>query len=90
MPKKTIITHYQNNKITLENTWFHGAKLFFNDKLIAANNDFLALDKNKPIMSEKVNINGIDKTIEAFAYATLTVKLQIRVNGEIIGGELFE
>jgi hypothetical protein len=89
MPKKTVVGEYDGNRITVENTWFSGAKLFHNGKLIATNNDLFAIKKNIPLMSAKIFINEVEYLVEVFAYAIITVKLQIKVNGEYVAGERF-
>ena len=89
MPKKTIVGEFEGNKFIVENTWFSGAKLFHGSELIATNNDVFAIKKDKALMSAKVIINEVERVVEVFAFAILTVKLHIKVDGEIIAGEEF-
>lgn len=89
MPKKTIIGEFEGNKFVLENTWFSGAKLFHGNELVATNNGLFALNKNRALMSAKIMIGDVERLVEVFAYAILTVKLQIRVDGEKIAGDVF-
>jgi len=87
MPKKTIIGEFEGSKFIVENTWLSGAKLFHGSELVATNNDFFALKKNKAIMSAKVMVAGIERLVEVFSYALVTVKLQIKVDGKKIVGD---
>ncbi|PKM18386.1 MAG: hypothetical protein CVV11_13790 [Gammaproteobacteria bacterium HGW-Gammaproteobacteria-15] len=89
MPKKTVVGEYQGHKITVENTWFGGAKLFHNNDLVATNNDFFAVKKSVPLMSGKITINGVEHLIQVFGYALITVKLQIKINGKYLAGDRF-
>ena len=89
MPKKTITGTFADNSFSLENTWFSGAKLLHNGDVIANDNSLFALSKDKPMMSAKVMIDGSEATVEAFGFALITVKLQIRVNGTKIAGDDF-
>ncbi len=89
MPKKILVVQHKDSEFLLENTWFSGAKLFQDNKLIAKNNVLFAINKNKPLMSATVIINGAEHLIEAFGYAYFTVRLQLKVNGEYIAGDKF-
>ncbi len=89
MPKKILVVQHEGSEFLLENTWFSGAKLFQDNKLIAKNNALFAINKNKPLMSATVILNGAEHLIEAFCYAYFTVKLQLKVNGEYIAGDKF-
>lgn len=89
MPTKTVIADFGSDRFRVENTWFKGAKLSHNDALVATSDDMLALDKRAPIMSADVAVNGQTRKVEVFAWAILTVKLQIRIDGQFIGGDKF-
>ena len=89
MPKKTIVARYGSREIQVENTWFNGLTLIVDDEHIARNNDLLALNKHKPILSTRVTLDGVERRIEVFAYALWTAKLKICVDGTQIGGEFF-
>jgi hypothetical protein len=56
---------------------------------VETNNDAFAIKKNKALMSAKVMINGVERLVEVFPYAILTVKLQIRIDGKKIAGDEF-
>ena len=87
MPKKTIVGEFEGNRFSVENTWFSGAQLFQNGALIAASNDTFALKKSEPMMTAKVVIEGSERIVEVFAFALLTVKPQIRIDGKKIAGD---
>jgi hypothetical protein len=89
MPLKTVIGQVGDTEIKVENTWFSGAKLFVNQKLVAENNDYLALNKSEPLMTAKVLIDGSEKLVEVFAFAIFTVKIKICVDGIQIAGNNF-
>ena len=87
MPKKTIHARAGEDRIRVENTWFSGATLFLNDEPIASNNSFFALDRSSPFMSAEATVEGSRSRIDVFLWAVFTVKIQIRLNGTIVGGE---
>ncbi len=89
MPKKTVAGHYADETFVLENTWLGGAKLLHNDEVIATNNSLFSISKKKPLMSARVSVDGTERLVEAFGFAMLTVKLQIRVDGNKIAGDEF-
>ena len=89
MPKKTIVGEFEGNRFIVENTWLSGAKLFHGEQLLAASNNMFAVNKSEPIMSATVVINEVERLVEVFAYALLTVKLQIKVDGTRIAGDQF-
>ena len=89
MPKKIVAGEYEGSTITVENTWFGGAKLLHNDKVIASNNNFFAVSKTKPLMSATIELNDVKHVVEVYGYAIITVKLQIKVNGSYIAGDKF-
>jgi hypothetical protein len=89
MPKKTIVGEFGGSRFIVENTWFSGAKLFHGHELIATNNNMIAIKKGQAVMSAKVIIGEVERLVEVFAYAIFTVKLQIRIDGKIIAGDLF-
>lgn len=89
MPKKVVTGEYEGNTITVENMWLGGAKLLHNDKVIASNSDFFAISKTKPLMSATIDFNDVKHLVEVYAYAIITVKLQIKVNGNYIAGDKF-
>ena len=87
MPKKILHAQVGDDRLRVENTWFSGATLFLNDQPIAKNNDFFALDRGIPLMSAEAAVNGSQSRIEVFVRAIFTVKIQIRLNGNIVAGE---
>ncbi len=89
MPKKIIHAQLGGDRLRVENTWLFGAKLFLNDQLIASNRDLFALDKSRPLMSAEACVNGIESRIDVIMWAIFTVKIQIRVNGDMLAGEEF-
>jgi len=89
MLKKIIVGEFAGSKFTVENTWLSGAKLFHGSELIATNNDTFAVKKDKAMIRAKVIVNEVERVVEVFAFAILTVKLQIKVDGEKIAGDEF-
>lgn len=76
-------------EIKVVNTWFHGAKLFVNGQEVAVNNKYFALSKSHPVMSVRTLVDGTERLIEVFAFAVLTVKLKICLDGKQIAGDKF-
>lgn len=89
MPKKTVVGEYKGSRIVVENTWFNGAKLFCNGKLVATNNDWFATKKDVPVMSADIFLDEEKHLVEIFAYAIFTVKIQIKINGKYVAGDKF-
>jgi hypothetical protein len=89
MPLKTVIAQFGDTEIKVENTWFSGAKLFVNQKLVVENKDSFALKKTIPIMTARVVIDGTEKLVEVFAFAIFTVKIKICVDGIQVAGNRF-
>lgn len=89
MPKKVLTYAYKGDTFTVVNTWFNGASLYHNNQLIDCNGDLLSLKKNVPFMRANVLVNGVGTLIEIFAYAVINVKLQMKINGEYVVGDVF-
>lgn len=89
MPIKITEGSIDGSKIRVENTWFHGLKLFFNDELLEYNKDSASVDKRVPIISKKISIGGRERIIEVFARAIFTVKIKIVVDGVKVAGDNF-
>ncbi|MGI9283627.1 MAG: hypothetical protein ACR2PX_28965 [Endozoicomonas sp.] len=89
MPKKVITGQFEGSRFSVENTWFSGAKLLYEGKVIATNNSIFALKKEVPFMAATIDIAGTERNIEVFAYAIFNVQLQIKVDGQMIAGENF-
>jgi len=89
MPKTTIAAKCSDDTLVLENTWLGGLKLLHNDQVIATDHHFFSISKKKPLIKVSVVIDGTERLVEAFAYAWLFVKLQLRVDGDIIADNGF-
>lgn len=89
MPTKKISATYLGHEFVVINSWFGGMKFFHNDELLEHHKGKFAVDKNKPVMSHFVSIDDVDRFVEVYVYAILSVKIQIRVDGEKIGGDQF-
>jgi len=88
-PKEWVATH-AGHHIRVRNSWNAGIKLFVDDKLVAERTEFIAIDKTTPFMRAQITPHsGEPFVVEVFAYAILTVKLKIAVNGEMIAGDMF-
>ena len=87
---KRVHTTLGPHKIEVSNSWFTGAKLFIDGQLVSKNHGILALDKKKVQMKAVVQIDGVDHSIEVFAWAPfISVKLKICADGQQIGGDKF-
>lgn len=89
MLTKKVLGEFENQKFEVVNTWFGGLKLFHNDELIEHNRDLVSVSKNKPIITKKIMIHNVEKTLEVFVYAVYRVKIQIKIDGEKIAGDSF-
>lgn len=67
-------------KYKLTNGWKTGAKLFHENTLIAENNKKFHVNTKSPVIT--FNIKG--SKVEIFAKAMLSVKINIKVNGQFI------
>lgn len=89
MPLKIVSAAVDGVDVRLENTWTKGARLFVDNKQVAENHDYFALDKKRPFMTARVTIAGKERLVEAFAYAIIFVKLKICVDGLQVAGDKF-
>lgn len=80
---------FKGHTFLVVNRWFGGLKFYHNDRLIEHNKKLLALDKNKPFISETIIIEKIPRLVEVYAYAVTSVKIQIRIDGRKIAGDDF-
>lgn len=67
-------------KYKLINGWRSGAKLFHDDTLIAENNKKFHIDSKSPLITFDIK----DSKVEIFAKAMLSVKINVKVNGQLI------
>ncbi len=87
---KEWIASFNGHSIRVRNTWNTGIKLFVDDTLWAENDAMVAVDKHAPILRAQVETDtGESFVVEVFAYAILTTKVKIAVNGEQIAGDAF-
>ena len=89
MPKKVVVAKLGDCEILVVNTWFSGLTLLVNGEEIRKYDNLAAVSKDKPIISEHVEINGSKRLIEVFVYAVFTVKIKICVDGAHISGDDF-
>ena len=89
MPKKVVVAKLGDCEILVVNTWFSGLTLLVNDEEIRKYDNLVAVSKDKPIISEHVEINGSKRLIEVFVHAVFTVKIKICVDGAHISGDYF-
>lgn len=89
MPLKTVSAQVGNTEIKVENTWFGGAKLLINGQVVAENKQIFSTSKTNPLMSVRTQIDGSERLIDVFAYAIVTVKIKICVDGKLVGGDSF-
>lgn len=81
---------YGGHEIRVRNSWNGGLKLFVDETLLAEHRGTFALEKNKPVLNVIIEPDlGKPFSVEVFAYALLTVKVKIVVNGEQIAGDAF-
>lgn len=86
MPKKTIVGVFEGQRFSVENTWMNGISLFHEGKLVAVDHRLFSTSKEKPIISQQVIINGSKRLVEVFVVALLIVKIQLKIDGNLIAG----
>ena len=86
MLKKTIIGELEGERLIVENTWFSGIRLFHGEKMIGANGQLFSVSKSKPLIREEIVVSGVSRLVEVFGVAWLTVKIQIKVDGQHLAG----
>ena len=64
------------------NSWLGGMKLLIDGEQRVMNNDLLALDKNRPLLT--TDLDG--SKVEVFVKALGTVQVKICVDGRQVGG----
>jgi hypothetical protein len=88
-PKEWLAT-YAGHEIRVRNSWTSGIKLFVDGMCHASSSDVVALDKSRPFLRAKIApTSGDPFVVEVFAYALLTVKIKLFVNGTQIAGDSF-
>ncbi len=81
---------YAGHEIRVRNSWTGGLKLFVDGDCLATNNQMMALDKKKPLMrAEVAPESGEPFVVEVFAFALLSIKVKLVVNGNQLAGDSF-
>jgi len=81
---------YNGHTIRVRNAWNTGIKLFVDDTLWAESDKLIALDKLAPVLRVRIEQDaGQAFVVEIFAYAMMSVKVKIAVNGDVIAGDNF-
>ncbi|MFV8783636.1 hypothetical protein ACNKU7_14555 [Microbulbifer sp. SA54] len=86
MPKKTVIGELEGERLIVENTWFSGIRLFHGEKMIGVNNQIFSVSKDSPLIRKEIVVGGVSRLVEVFAVALLTVKIQLKVDGQHLAG----
>jgi hypothetical protein len=87
---KEWTTTYNGCSIRVRNSWTGGIQLYVNDNCCASNTELFAIDKTKPVIRHEFTaFSGAPFVIEVFAYALLTVKVRIVINGTQVAGDSF-
>lgn len=88
-PKEWLAT-YGGHQIRVRNSWNLGIKLYVDDVLWDENKSMIAVDKHVALMRAQVEPQfGKPFVVEVFAYAMITTKVKIAVNGRQIAGDSF-
>lgn len=88
-PKEWHATH-EGHQIRVRNSWNRGIKLFVDDVLWAEDARLVVLDKHTPVLRAEVQPeSGKPFVVEVFAYAIMSVKAKIAVNGVQVAGDSF-
>ena len=87
MPTKIVAGEWKGKPVEAINTWFNGATLKFDGKIVATNHDYFALRVAAPLMQAEVEVDGESALIEVYARALLTVQLELKLNGEHLAGD---
>lgn len=87
---KEWLAEYEGHQIRVRNSWNRGIKLYVDDVLWAENTSMVAIDKHQPVMRAPVEPQfGKPFVVEVFAFAIMTTKVKIAVNGVQIAGDTF-
>lgn len=90
MTTRIIRTEIDGKKFTIENKWFNGLKLFQGNQLLAHHKGLFALNKKRPIITQKIIAGEAERLMEIFIYApSLSTKIQVRIDGKRIAGDNF-
>jgi hypothetical protein len=82
--------NYAGHSIRVHNSWTGGAQLYVDGECRAATPKVFALDKKHPILRCEFDAgDGSKHTVEVFAYAVLTVRVKIVVDGQQVAGDEF-
>ncbi|MBL4617147.1 MAG: hypothetical protein JKY46_05585 [Robiginitomaculum sp.] len=87
MPKKIVIAKYKDHYIRVENTWFSGASLFIDDKMVDHTNRLIAMDPNEVLLSATIDIDGMSEQIDVSFEVIWVVKFKISIDGKYFAGD---
>ena len=86
-PKEWKATH-AGHEIRVRNSWTTGIKLFVDDVCYGSSNNMFALNKKVPFLRAEVKpAQGEPFVVELMAFALLTVKVKILVDGKQLAGD---
>ena len=81
-------THFKGQEIIISSKWTQDARLYINGVCKDRSIRRVSLRKTR-ILSTTLSIGSKKYFVEVFAKALLSIKLQLRINGKQIAGEVF-
>ena len=87
MPKKIILAKYKGHYIRVENTWFSGASLFIDEKMVDHSNRLIAINPNEVLLSATIDIDGKSEQIDVSFEVIWVVKIKISIDGKYFAGD---
>lgn len=82
---REILEHeHKGHLITVDNTWFTGARLLFDGRMADERRGYFHLNRDKPVLSGKLKTTEGEDAVVVFMEAIWKIKIILQIKGETV------